>query len=126
MKKENPVDGYNAFSEITLPLQSDLRRYCLAKAGSAWDADDLFQETLVKAYRWHVRFPERELTKPFFFGLRPTLGWIFAASANCSHLPDNLMRKGSADMKNGPAGTFGRLLNCCRTGWSQSRSCSFC
>lgn len=75
MKKENPVDGYDAFSEITLPLQSDLRRYCLAKAGSTWDADDLFQETLVKAYRWHVRFPERELTKPFFFRIAAN-SWV--------------------------------------------------
>ncbi|KAF9118977.1 hypothetical protein BGX30_004166 [Mortierella sp. GBA39] len=40
---------------MTLPLQSDLKRYCLAKAGSAWDADDLLQESLIKAYRWYTR-----------------------------------------------------------------------
>lgn len=75
MKEENPVDGYDAFAKITLPLQGDLKRYCLAKTGSAWDADDLLQETLVKAYRWHVRFPERELTKPFFFRIAAN-AWV--------------------------------------------------
>ncbi|UUZ81782.1 RNA polymerase sigma factor [Paenibacillus sp. P26] len=75
MKEENPVDGYDAFAEMTLPLQSDLKRYCLAKAGSVWDADDLLQETLVKAYRWHVRFPERELTKPFLFRIAAN-AWV--------------------------------------------------
>jgi RNA polymerase sigma-70 factor (ECF subfamily) len=75
MKEEHPADGYDAFAEITLPLQSDLKRYCLAKAGSAWDADDLLQETLVKAYRWHVRFPERELTKPFLFRIAAN-AWV--------------------------------------------------
>lgn len=59
--------GYETFAEMTLSLQSDLRRYCLAKTGSAWDADDLLQESLIKAYRWHIRFPNREVTKPFLF-----------------------------------------------------------
>lgn len=75
MKEETPVDGYDAFAEITLPLQGDLKRYCLAKAGSAWDADDLLQETMVKAYRWHVRFPERALTKPFLFRIAAN-AWV--------------------------------------------------
>jgi RNA polymerase sigma factor (sigma-70 family) len=73
--EERPVDGYDAFAEITLPLQSDLKRYCLAKAYSAWDADDLQQETLEKAYRWHVRFPEREITKPFLFRIAAN-AWV--------------------------------------------------
>jgi RNA polymerase sigma factor (sigma-70 family) len=75
MKEEGSIDGYDAFAEITLLLQSDLKRYCLSKAGSAWDADDLLQETLVKAYRWHVRFPERELTKPFLFRIAAN-AWV--------------------------------------------------
>jgi RNA polymerase sigma factor (sigma-70 family) len=75
MMEERPVDGYDAFAESTLTLQSDLKRYCLAKAGSAWDADDLLQETLVKAYRWHVQFPEREMTKPFLFRIAAN-AWV--------------------------------------------------
>jgi RNA polymerase sigma factor (sigma-70 family) len=75
MMEERPDYGYDAFAENTLPLQSDLKRYCLAKAGSAWDADDLLQETLVKAYRWHVRFPEREMTKPFLFRIAAN-SWV--------------------------------------------------
>lgn len=67
--------GYETFAEMTLPLQSDLRRYCLAKAGSAWDADDLLQESLIKAYRWHIRFPNREITKPFLFRIAAN-AWV--------------------------------------------------
>nr|WP_245363733.1 RNA polymerase sigma factor [Cohnella thailandensis] len=60
---------------MTLPLQSDLRRYCLARTGSAWDADDLLQEALIKAYRWHTRFPNREITKPFLFRIAAN-AWV--------------------------------------------------
>lgn len=67
--------GYETFAAMTLPLQSDLRRYCLAKAGSAWDADDLLQESLLKAYRWHTRFPNREITKPFLFRIAAN-AWV--------------------------------------------------
>ncbi|MBB3126245.1 RNA polymerase sigma-70 factor (ECF subfamily) [Paenibacillus rhizosphaerae] len=67
--------GFEIFAEMTLPLQSDLKRYCLAKAGSAWDADDLLQESLIKAYRWHIRFPKREITKPFLFRIAAN-AWI--------------------------------------------------
>ncbi|WP_145946386.1 RNA polymerase sigma factor [Paenibacillus sp. Y412MC10] len=67
--------GFDTFAEMTIPLQSDLKRYCLAKAGSAWDADDLLQESLLKAYRWHTRFPARELTKPFLFRIAAN-AWV--------------------------------------------------
>ena len=67
--------GYETFAEMTIPLHSDLRRYCLAKAGSSWDADDLLQESLIKAYRWHVRFPDREITKPFLFRIAAN-AWV--------------------------------------------------
>ncbi|GIO60821.1 RNA polymerase sigma factor [Paenibacillus cineris] len=67
--------GYETFAKMTLPLQSDLKRYCLAKAGSAWDADDLLQDSLIKAYRWHTRFPNREITKPFLFRIAAN-AWV--------------------------------------------------
>ncbi|OZB98291.1 RNA polymerase sigma factor [Paenibacillus sp. XY044] len=76
MPQEDHSDAdYETFAMMTLPLQSDLRRYCLAKAGSAWDADDLLQESLLKAYRWHIRFPNREMTKPFLFRIAAN-AWI--------------------------------------------------
>lgn len=75
MKHDHLDDGYDAFARLTLPLQGDLKRYCLAKAGSSWDADDLLQETLVKAYRWHIRFPDRALTKPFLFRIAAN-AWV--------------------------------------------------
>lgn len=70
-----PDAGYETFAEMTLALQSDLRRYCRAKAGSEWDADDLLQESLMKAYRWHTRFPDREITKPFLFRIAAN-AWV--------------------------------------------------
>ncbi|WP_123042863.1 RNA polymerase sigma factor [Cohnella candidum] len=76
MPQEDYSDaGYETFAEMTLPLQSDLKRYCLSKAGSAWDADDLLQESLLKAYRWHTRFPNREITKPFLFRIAAN-AWV--------------------------------------------------
>lgn len=76
MKQGDRSDaGYETFAEMTFSLQSDLRRYCRAKAGSEWDADDLLQESLIKAYRWHTRFPERELTKPFLFRIAAN-AWV--------------------------------------------------
>ncbi|MEF2967837.1 RNA polymerase sigma factor [Paenibacillus sp. M1] len=76
MPQEDRSDGgYETFAEMTLPLQSDLRRYCLAKAGSEWDADDLLQESLIKAYRWYTRFPNREITKPFLFRIAAN-AWV--------------------------------------------------
>ncbi|NBC72995.1 RNA polymerase sigma factor [Paenibacillus sacheonensis] len=75
MKVERSDDGYDSFTEMTLSMHADLKRYCMSKSGSAWDTDDLFQETLVKAYRWHVRFPEREITKPFLFRIAANV-WV--------------------------------------------------
>ncbi|MFC5468268.1 sigma factor [Cohnella suwonensis] len=75
MRGEGTDDGYDSFTTMTLPMHTDLKRYCMFKSGSAWDTDDLFQETLVKAYRWHIRFPEREITKPFLFRIAANV-WV--------------------------------------------------
>ncbi|TFE23986.1 RNA polymerase sigma factor [Cohnella luojiensis] len=75
MEEDNTDEGYDSFTRMTLPMHADLKRYCRFKSGSAWDTDDLFQETLIKAYRWHVRFPEREITKPFLFRIAANV-WI--------------------------------------------------
>ena len=75
LQEDRSDTGYETFAVMTHPLQSDLRRYCLAKAGSAWDADDLLQESLIKAYRWHIRFPNRDITKPFLFRIAAN-AWV--------------------------------------------------
>lgn len=49
---------HHQFDALIEPLRDDLWRYCHYVTGSPWDGEDLFQETLIKAYgmlhqRWH-------------------------------------------------------------------------
>ncbi|MUT65949.1 RNA polymerase sigma factor [Paenibacillus sp. NEAU-GSW1] len=60
-----PTDA--AFEELTLSLEPELCRYCRKIAGSEWDGDDLFQETIIKAFHRFRRWPERELSKPYMY-----------------------------------------------------------
>lgn len=41
---------HDQFAEITEPIRPALWRYCLRLTGSSWDAEDLVQETLLKAF----------------------------------------------------------------------------
>lgn len=43
-------DARRAFLRLIEPHRADLWRYCLRLTGSAWDAADLVQETLMKAF----------------------------------------------------------------------------
>ena len=48
----------NEFEEIVSMYSSDLWNYCKYVTGSAWDGEDLYQETLIKSfgllpYRWN-------------------------------------------------------------------------
>ncbi|WP_240647568.1 sigma-70 family RNA polymerase sigma factor [Paenibacillus nanensis] len=47
------------------PYLPDLRLYCRALASSEWDAEDLMQETLLKAYRSLEQAPERQVSKSY-------------------------------------------------------------
>ncbi|MEN2767557.1 RNA polymerase sigma factor [Ornithinibacillus xuwenensis] len=54
------------FSELILEFREDLWRYCRYLTGSPWDGEDLFQETLIKAYGgiyqvWHPENPRSYL-----------------------------------------------------------------
>jgi len=56
-EKMNPADLFNdsislhrLFEESTEPFRMNLWRYCVSLTGSPWDGEDLFQETLTKAY----------------------------------------------------------------------------
>jgi RNA polymerase sigma factor (sigma-70 family) len=55
--------------------ESSIRRYCYLKTGSSWDAEDLMQETLAKAFRWHSQHPDREITRTFLFRIAAN-AWI--------------------------------------------------
>ncbi|MFD1738058.1 sigma-70 family RNA polymerase sigma factor [Bacillus salitolerans] len=47
----NPLrDVRKQFDEIVIPFRPELWRYCYRITGSPWDAEDLVQETLIKAF----------------------------------------------------------------------------
>src|SRR5438876_8997319 len=42
--------AWHRFIQRTEPLRPDLHRYCRALTGSVWDAEDLVQDTLLRAF----------------------------------------------------------------------------
>lgn len=55
------------FEELIYPFKHGLLNYCKRLTGSGWDGEDLYQETILKAYRRYQRWPERELSKPYLY-----------------------------------------------------------
>ena len=55
------------FEQLALPFEPELRRYCRKLAGTQWSGDDLFQETMIKAFRRFQRWPDRELSKAYMY-----------------------------------------------------------
>jgi RNA polymerase sigma factor (sigma-70 family) len=68
-------DHHEAFMAFIRPYRSDLSRYCRMMAGNPWDADDLFQETLIKAYQSSVSLGEHPAPKAYLFRIA-THVWI--------------------------------------------------
>jgi RNA polymerase sigma factor (sigma-70 family) len=66
---------YERFIEACMTHEASIRRYCQIKTGSSWDAEDLLQDTLVKAFRWHTQHPDREITRTFLFRIAAN-AWI--------------------------------------------------
>jgi len=64
----------NAFLALIEPLRPDLWRYCLRLTGSAWDAEDLLQETLMKAYA-RLTWWEPVEARPYLFRIASN-AWI--------------------------------------------------
>jgi len=60
-------DGIWDFSEGELPFRSQLYRSALRMTRSAEDAEDLLQETYLKAYRYYNRFEEGTNLKAWLF-----------------------------------------------------------
>ncbi|MFC5468258.1 RNA polymerase sigma factor [Cohnella suwonensis] len=86
------VDG--AFAELTLPHEPDLRRYCRNLAGSEWDGDDLFQETMIKALRRFRRWPERELSKAYMYRIAANAWYDVCRRSKMAFLPEFLADQG--------------------------------
>ncbi|WP_309123512.1 RNA polymerase sigma factor [Paenibacillus sp.] len=66
-----------SFESLVAPHLSDLQRYCRSLTNSKWDADELYQETLLKAFLYVRANDAEQITKSFLFsGAR--LLWIDA------------------------------------------------
>jgi len=51
--------AWHRYVDMLVPMRPDLYRYCRRLAGNIWDAEDLAQDTLVRAFgRWGVTYPE--------------------------------------------------------------------
>ncbi|MEO2075996.1 MAG: RNA polymerase sigma factor [Bacillus sp. (in: firmicutes)] len=57
----------DAFHKIVQPYRSPLWNYCRKLTGSAWDAEDLFQETLLKAFSSLIRVKQAINPKSYIF-----------------------------------------------------------
>ncbi|WP_276356166.1 sigma-70 family RNA polymerase sigma factor [Cohnella caldifontis] len=78
------------FEEITRPYEPDLRRYCYKLAGKEWDGDDLFQETMLKAFRRFRRWPEREFSKPYLYRIAANAWLDVCRRRRISFVPEYL------------------------------------
>jgi RNA polymerase sigma factor (sigma-70 family) len=87
----SPIDA--AFEE-TLPHEPELRRYCRKLAGSEWDGDDLFQETMIKAFRRFRRWPERELSKAYMYRIEANAWFDVCRRRKIAFLPEFLADQG--------------------------------
>src|ERR1700749_32175 len=56
-----------AFRELVAPYQRELRAYCYRMSGSLHDADDLLQESLLKAWRGLKHFEGRSSLRPWLY-----------------------------------------------------------
>lgn len=80
----------SSFEELVLPYETELRRYCRHLAGSDWDGDDLFQETMIKALRRFRRWPDRELSKPYMYRIAANAWFDICRRRKIAFLPELL------------------------------------
>ncbi|WP_276311111.1 sigma-70 family RNA polymerase sigma factor [Paenibacillus nanensis] len=88
------MPDYAAFQERILPYEAELRMYCRRLAGKEWDGDDLFQETMIKAFRRFRRWPERELSKPYMYRIASNAWYDNCRRRKIAFVPDILAEHG--------------------------------
>jgi RNA polymerase sigma-70 factor (ECF subfamily) len=70
--------AWHRYVDLTAPLRADLHRYCRRLTGNLWDAEDLVQETLLRAFS-RLGQVHHEVANPRAYLLRTaTHGWIDA------------------------------------------------
>jgi RNA polymerase sigma factor (sigma-70 family) len=55
--------------------RSELLKYCCAITGSRWDGEDLFQETMIKAFKRQSKNEDRSIPKSYLFRIASN-AWI--------------------------------------------------
>ncbi len=66
------VMGQETFNEAVIALIPQLRAYATALTHSRWEADDLVQETLMRAWRYRTAFQPGTPLKPWLFQILRT------------------------------------------------------
>jgi RNA polymerase sigma factor (sigma-70 family) len=59
--------AYSEFDHFISPYYQDIKKYCFGLTSSVWEAEDLFQDTLMKIYLAIKKRPDRELSKRFVY-----------------------------------------------------------
>ncbi|MUT64637.1 RNA polymerase sigma factor [Paenibacillus sp. NEAU-GSW1] len=83
-----PVDA--AFEQLVKPYELELRRYCGRLAGSGWDGEDLFQETMIKAFRRFQKWPERALSRAYMYRIAANAWFDICRRRKIAFLPEVL------------------------------------
>ena len=92
-------DG-DAFAELTGPFRRELQAHCYRILGSAADAEDMLQETMMAAWRGLDRFEERASLRT----------WLHAIATNkCL----NHLRAGGSKAPYTPEVPLATYRNCC-------------
>ncbi|WP_199615333.1 RNA polymerase sigma factor [Paenibacillus alkalitolerans] len=65
----------DTFERALVPLKDDLGKYCRSVTGNRWDADDLLQETVTKAYVRYVHTGRAEFNKAYLYRIASN-AWI--------------------------------------------------
>lgn len=60
---------YNEFDELVVPMTDALYNFAMKMTGSSDDADDLVQETMLKAYRFFDKFEKGTNIKAWLFSI---------------------------------------------------------
>jgi RNA polymerase sigma factor (sigma-70 family) len=71
----NPSEVANMIDQFLLQYELDLRSYCRMLSGTPWDADDLYQETMLKALKAEVKLLQHPSPKALLFRIASN-AWI--------------------------------------------------
>jgi RNA polymerase sigma factor (sigma-70 family) len=82
-------DG-DAFAELTEPFRRELQAHCYRILGSAADAEDMLQETMMAAWRGLDRFEERASVRTWLHAIATNkcLNQLRASRSQAPHAPE--------------------------------------